>query len=216
MLGVRGVRLALLHEGLYPAQVHGLFNAWVDVVASEGIHPELEVMIPLVSIPDELVMTLRLIRRVNQEVATKTGVQIPFKIGTMIETPRAALLADRLAQWAEFLSFGTNDLTQLTYGFSRDDVERRMLGTYLEKGLLTASPFAELDDSGVAALMGIAVERARAARPDIKIGICGEHGGDPSSIAICETLGLDYVSCSPFRVPVARLAAAQAAINSAS
>jgi len=215
MLGVRGVRLALLHEGLYPAQVHGLFNAWVDVVTSEGIHPELEVMIPLVSIPDELVMTLRLIRRVNQEVATKTGVQIPFKIGTMIETPRAALLADRLAQWAEFLSFGTNDLTQLTYGFSRDDVERRMLGTYLEKGLLTASPFAELDDAGVAALMGIAVERARGVRPDIKIGICGEHGGDPSSIAICETLGLDYVSCSPSRIPVARLAAAHAAMAAA-
>jgi pyruvate,orthophosphate dikinase len=160
-------------------------------------------------------MTLRLIRRVNQEVATKTGVQIPFKIGTMIETPRAALLADKLAQWAEFLSFGTNDLTQLTYGFSRDDVERRMLGTYLEKGLLKASPFAELDESGVAALMAIAADRAREVRPDIKIGICGEHGGDPSSIAICETLGLDYVSCSPSRIPVARLAAAHSAMAAA-
>jgi pyruvate,orthophosphate dikinase len=213
MLGVRGVRLALMHEGLYPAQVEGLFNAWVDVVSSEDIRPELEVMIPLVSIPDELVMTLRLIRRVNQEVSSRTGMIIPFKIGTMVETPRAALLADRLAQWAEFLSFGTNDLTQLTYGFSRDDVERRMLGTYLEKGLMTASPFAELDGDGVAGLMEYAARKAREVRPDIKLGICGEHGGDPSSIAICERLGLDYVSCSPTRIPVARLAAAHARVG---
>jgi pyruvate,orthophosphate dikinase len=215
MLGVRGVRLALMHEGLYPAQVEGLFNAWVDVVSSDDIRPQLEVMIPLVSIPDELVMTLRLIRRVNQEVSSRTGMIIPFKIGTMVETPRAALMADRLAQWAEFLSFGTNDLTQLTYGFSRDDVERRMLGTYLEKGLMTASPFAELDDQGVATLMAYAVEKARSVRPDIKVGICGEHGGDPSSIAVCERLGLDYVSCSPTRIPVARLAAAHARLAGA-
>ena len=214
MLGVRGVRLALMHEGLYPAQVEGLFNAWVDVVSADEARPELEVMVPLVSIPEELVMMLRLIRRVNQEVSSRTGMIIPFKIGTMVETPRAALLADRLAQWAEFLSFGTNDLTQLTYGFSRDDVERRMLGTYLEKGLMTASPFAELDDDGVATLMAYAVEKAREVRPEIKLGICGEHGGDPSSIAICERLGLDYVSCSPTRIPVARLAAAHARIGS--
>jgi pyruvate,orthophosphate dikinase len=214
MLGVRGVRLALMHEGLYPAQVEGLFNAWVDVVSADEARPELEVMVPLVSIPEELVMMLRLIRRVNQEVSSRTGMIIPFKIGTMVETPRAALLADRLAQWAEFLSFGTNDLTQLTYGFSRDDVERRMLGTYLEKGLMTASPFAELDDDGVATLMAYAVEKAREVRPEIKLGICGEHGGDPSSIAICERLGLDYVSCSPTRIPVARLAAAHAVVGS--
>lgn len=216
MLGVRGVRLAMLHEGLYPAQVEGLFNAWIDVNTQFGIAPELEVMVPLVSIPDELLMMLRLIRRVNQEVATRTGVVVPFKIGTMVETPRAALMADQLAQSAEFLSFGTNDLTQLTYGFSRDDVERRMLGTYLERGLLTASPFAELDPIGVAGLMQIAVERARSVRPDIKLGICGEHGGDPASIAICERLGLNYVSCSPGRVPVARLAAAHASMHPAS
>jgi pyruvate,orthophosphate dikinase len=216
MLGVRGVRLALMHEGLYPAQVEGLFNAWVDVVSADEARPELEVMVPLVSITEELVMMLRLIRRVNQEVSSRTGMIIPFKIGTMVETPRAALLADRLAQWAEFLSFGTNDLTQLTYGFSRDDVERRMLGTYLEKGLMTASPFAELDDDGVGALMAYAVDKAREVRPDIKLGICGEHGGDPSSIAICERLGLDYVSCSPTRIPVARLAAAHARVGSPS
>ncbi len=213
MLGVRGVRLALMHEGLYPAQVEGLFNAWVDVVSSDDIRPELEVMIPLISIPEELVMVLRLIRRVNQEVATRTGVLVPFKIGTMVETPRAALMADKLAQWAEFISFGTNDLTQLTYGFSRDDVERRMLGTYLEKGLLTASPFAELDDLGVSVLMEMAAEKARSVRPDIKLGICGEHGGDPPSIAICERLKLDYVSCSPARIPLARLAAAHAGMD---
>ncbi len=210
MLGVRGVRLALMHEGLYPAQVEGLFNAWVDVVTAGDVRPQLEVMVPLVSIPEELVMSLRLIRRVNQEVSSRTGMIIPFKIGTMVETPRAALLAGRLAQWAEFLSFGTNDLTQLTYGFSRDDVERRMLGTYLEKGLMTASPFAELDGEGVATLMEYAATQAREVRPDIKLGICGEHGGDPSSIAICERLGLDYVSASPNRIPVARLAAAHA------
>jgi pyruvate,orthophosphate dikinase len=204
------VRLALIHEGLYPAQVEGLFNAWVDVVQADEAHPQLEIMIPLVSIPDELVMALRLIRRVNQEVASRTGLLIPFSIGTMVETPRAALMADRLAQWAEFLSFGTNDLTQLTYGFSRDDVERRMLGTYLEKGLLTASPFAELDPDGVGALMEVAVAKARSVRPDIKLGICGEHGGDPRSIEVCERIGLDYVSASPSRIPVARLAAAHA------
>lgn len=213
MLGVRGVRLALIHEGLYPAQVEGLFNAWVDVVSAGQARPELEVMIPLVSIPEELVMMLRLIRRVNQEVSSRTGMIIPFKIGTMVETPRAALLADQLAQWAEFLSFGTNDLTQLTYGFSRDDVERRMLGTYLSKGLMTASPFAELDEAGVGALMSYAVTKARTVRPDIKLGICGEHGGDPSSIEICERLGLDYVSCSPSRIPMARLAAAHARVG---
>ena len=210
MLGVRGVRLALMHEGLYPAQVEGLFNAWVDVVSSDGIQPQLEVMIPLVSIPEELLMMLRLIRAVSQDIASRTGVIVPYKIGTMVETPRAALMADRLAQWAEFLSFGTNDLTQLTYGFSRDDVERRMLGTYLEKALMTASPFAELDGDGVADLMAIAVAKARSVREDIKLGICGEHGGDPSSIALCERLGLDYVSCSPSRIQVARLAAAHA------
>ncbi len=210
MLGVRGVRLALMHEGLYPAQVEGLFNAWVDVVQADEAHPQLEVMIPLVSIPDELVMALRLVRRVNQEISSRTGMIIPFMIGTMVETPRAALMADRLAQWAEFLSFGTNDLTQLTYGFSRDDVERRMLGTYLEKGLLTASPFAELDPEGVGALMEVAVAKARSVRPDIKLGICGEHGGDPASIEVCERIGLDYVSASPSRIPVARLAAAHA------
>jgi len=213
MLGVRGVRLALLHDGLYPAQVEALFTAWADIAASDGVRPQLEVMVPLVSIPAELIMTLRTMRRVNQEVATRTGTLVPFKVGTMVETPRAALMADKLAQYAEFLSFGTNDLTQLTYGFSRDDVERRLLGPYVERGLLDVSPFTELDEHGVGALMEIAVQRARSVRPDIKLGICGEHGGDAISVAYCERLGLDYVSCSPHRVPIARLAAAHAVLT---
>jgi pyruvate,orthophosphate dikinase len=211
MLGVRGVRLAMMHDGLYPAQAEALFSAWTDVVREDGVRPQLEVMIPLVSIPEELVMSLRTVRRANQEVATRSGLQVPFTIGTMVETPRAALLAGPLARHAQFISFGTNDLTQLTYGFSRDDVERRMLGAYLERGLLDVSPFVELDELGVGALMTQAVAQARAVRPDIKIGICGEHGGDPASVAFCERLGLDYVSCSPHRVPMARLAAAHAA-----
>ncbi|MBC7631456.1 putative PEP-binding protein, partial [Aeromicrobium sp.] len=209
MLGLRGVRLAMLREGLYPAQVDALFRAWIAACAQDR-RPQLEIMVPLVSIPEELGITAQMIRQVHHDVTAETGVNVPFTIGAMVETPRAALMADKLVRWAEFLSFGTNDLTQLTYGFSRDDVEGRMLGRYVERGLLTASPFAELDPYGVGALMRLAVERARSVRPGVKLGICGEHGGDPASIAQCEELGLDYVSCSPHRVPIARLAAAQA------
>ncbi|WP_239381399.1 putative PEP-binding protein [Frankia sp. CIT1] len=214
MLGVRGVRLAVVRPGLYPAQVGALFAAWIDV-AAEGVRPALEVMIPLVSIPRELALAATDVAAVATDVARRTGVDIPYRIGTMVETPRAALLAGQLAAHAEFLSFGTNDLTQLTYGFSRDDVESRLLATYVERGLLPSSPFAELDGEGVGALLAIAIRRARAARPDITIGVCGEHGGDPASIALLEPLGLDYISCSPRRVPVARLAAAQARLNAA-
>src|SRR5207244_10307505 len=138
------------------------------------------------------------------------GGGVPYRVGTVVETPRAALVADQLAQHAEFLSFGTNDLTQLTYGFSRDDVEAQLLATYVERGLLSVSPFATLDPDGVGALVALAVARARSVRPTIKLGICGEHGGDPDSIALCERLGLDYVSCAPTRLPGARLAAAHA------
>jgi pyruvate, orthophosphate dikinase len=212
MLGVRGVRLALLHEGLYPAQIRALFAAWLEV-AQEGIRPQLEVMVPLVSIPAELSHVAALIRRSAAEIAAATGEEVPFRIGTMVETPRAALLADRLAAVAEFLSFGTNDLTQLTYGFSRDDVERRVLAPYLEHGLLSVSPFTELDPDGVGALIEVAVAKARSVRPDIKLGLCGEHGGNPASIRLADRLGLDYVSCSPHRVPVARLAAAQSHLD---
>ena len=211
MLGVRGVRLALLDEELYPAQAEALFLAWVQVV-EEGVRPLLEVMVPLVSLPEELAVAAGQVRLARDRVEAQTGVRVPYLLGSMVETPRAALLADRLAEHAHFLSFGTNDLTQMTYGFSRDDVESRLLRSYLDRGLLTASPFAELDADGVGALMALAVDRARRVRPEIKIGLCGEHGGDAASVAWLEGLGLDYVSCSPQRVPVARLAAAQAVL----
>lgn len=209
MLGVRGVRLAVLHERLYPTQADALFSAWAEL-ARDGIRPQLEVMVPLVSLPEELALAARQVRAAADEIAARTGVTVPYRLGSMVETPRAALLAGRLAEHAEFLSFGTNDLTQLTYGFSRDDIERRVLVPYAELGLCTTSPFATLDPDGVGALVEIAAERARAVRPGIKLGLCGEQGGDPESVALCERLKLDYVSCSPQRVPVARLAAAHA------
>ncbi|MDT0478986.1 putative PEP-binding protein [Streptomyces doebereineriae] len=212
MLGLRGVRLALLHERLYPAQAEALFSAWVEVAAT-GVRPRLEVMIPLVSLPEELQAAAAFVRDAAETVAARTGVRVPYRLGTMIETPRAALLAAELAEHAEFFSFGTNDLTQLTYGFSRDDVERQVLASYQERGFLTASPFARLDPHGVGALIALAVERARSVRPDIKLGVCGEHGGDPESIAFCDDVGLDYVSCSAHRVPVARMAAAHSALR---
>lgn len=212
MLGLRGVRLALLHERLYPAQAEALFTAWADVAAT-GVRPELEVMIPLVSLPEELAAAAAYVRRAAETVAARTGVKVPYRLGTMIETPRAALLAGELAEHAEFFSFGTNDLTQLTYGFSRDDVERQVLANYQERGFLTASPFARLDPHGVGALIDLAAQRARSVRPGIKLGVCGEHGGDAESIAFCDGLGLDYVSCSAHRVPVARMAAAHSALR---
>ncbi|KOU56387.1 pyruvate phosphate dikinase [Streptomyces sp. MMG1533] len=212
MLGLRGVRLALLHERLYPAQAEALFSAWADVAAT-GVRPRLEVMIPLVSLPEELEAAASFVRDAAATVAARTGIEVPYRLGTMIETPRAALLAAELAEHAEFFSFGTNDLTQLTYGFSRDDVERQVLTAYQERGFLTASPFARLDPHGVGALIALAVERARGVRPDIKLGVCGEHGGDPESIAFCDDLGLDYVSCSAHRVPVARMAAAHSVLR---
>jgi pyruvate,orthophosphate dikinase len=212
MLGLRGVRLALLRKELYPAQARALFLAWAELVA-DGVAPSLEVMVPLVAIAGELALVVDGVAAAAREVSLETGVSIPYKIGTMVETPRAALIADKLVEHAEFLSFGTNDLTQLTYGFSRDDVEAQLLATYVERGLLTTSPFARLDPDGVGALIAIAVEKARATRPGVKLGICGEHGGDADSIELCERLGLDYVSCSPSRVPGARLAAAHARIG---
>ncbi|WP_448624200.1 putative PEP-binding protein [Geodermatophilus sp. URMC 64] len=210
MLGLRGVRLALLNEELYPAQAEALFSAWVTV-SGEGITPQLEVMIPLVSIPQELEIAIGQVHRAADRVERVTGVRVPYLVGSMVETPRAALMADKLAEHADFLSFGTNDLTQMTFGFSRDDVESRLLTHYIGEGLLSASPFAEFDPDGVGALVGIAAEKARSVKPGIKLGICGEHGGDAASILRIAPLGLDYVSCSPQRVPIARLAAAHAA-----
>ncbi|WP_290514763.1 putative PEP-binding protein [Aeromicrobium sp.] len=212
MLGLRGVRLALLNDDLYPAQAEALFNAWV-MVSQEGITPQLEVMIPLVSLPEELVIAIDQVRKAADKVAEQTGVRVPYLIGSMVETPRAALLADQLAMHVDFLSFGTNDLTQMTYGFSRDDVESRLLAGYVERGLLAVSPFVEFDLEGVGALVAIAVQRARSVKPTIKLGVCGEHGGDATSIQRLAPLGLDYVSCSPQRVPIARLAAAHTVIE---
>jgi pyruvate, orthophosphate dikinase len=209
MLGLRGVRLALLRTELYPAQARALFSAWVDVAAT-GVEPQLEVMVPLVALAGELASAVQSIHRAAAEVQASTGVTVPYTVGTMVETPRAALIAGQLAQIAQFMSFGTNDLTQLTYGFSRDDVEAQLLTAYVERQLLPVSPFASLDPDGVGELLKTAVAAARRVNPAIKLGICGEHGGDPASIELCERLGLDYVSCSPSRVPGARLAAAHA------
>lgn len=211
MLGLRGVRLALTRTELYPAQARALFAAWVEL-AEGGIQPQLEVMVPLVALAGELAAAIRSIHRAADEIEETTGVRVPYTVGTMVETPRAALIAGQLAGLAQFLSFGTNDLTQLTYGFSRDDVEAQLLTAYVDRQLLPVSPFASLDAEGVGRLVEIAIREAREVNPGIKLGICGEHGGDPASIEMCERFGLDYVSCSPSRVPGARLAAAHAAV----
>jgi len=207
MLGTRGCRLGLQWPAIYEMQIRAIVRAALTVAMQTGIAPTVEIMHPLVAFDSELVRLRELTART---IAEEGGIAYAF--GTMIELPRAALRAGELAGHANFFSFGTNDLTQTTLGFSRDDAQGRFLTYYLEHGILADDPFATLDTVGVGELMRIAVERARAANPDIEIGICGEHGGDPASIAFCEELGLDYVSCSPFRLPVARLAAAQAAV----
>ncbi len=206
MLGVRGVRLAVLREGLYRTQVRALLDAAAARVAAGG-SPVVEVMIPLVALREELALARSW---VEEELAGRSGETGTVHIGTMIETPRAAVRAAEIAEVADFFSFGTNDLTQLTFGFSRDDVEGPLMAAYLERGLLAADPFATVDQGGVADLIRLAVTGGRSSRPGLKMGVCGEHGGDPASIAVFLGLGIDYVSCSPFRVPVARLAAAHA------
>ncbi|HJR26023.1 MAG TPA: pyruvate, phosphate dikinase [Acidimicrobiales bacterium] len=207
MLGTRGVRLAALKPGLYEMQVRALLEAAVAEVAA-GRPPRLEVMIPLTVDRRELAMARGWVESAIASVDGADGLDV--SIGTMIETPRAALLAGELAEVADFFSFGTNDLTQMTYGFSRDDVEARLVPAYLEAGILARNPFEVLDAAGVGELVALGVARGRATRADLKIGICGEHGGDPESIATLQRAGVDYVSCSPYRVPIARLAAAQA------
>jgi pyruvate,orthophosphate dikinase len=209
MLGVRGVRLAVLREGLYRTQVRALLDAAEARVAAGGA-PVVEVMIPLVALREELALARSW---VEEELATRSGRTGSVQIGTMIETPRAAVRAQEIAEVADFFSFGTNDLTQLTFGFSRDDVEGPLMTAYLERGLLAADPFATVDQGGVADLIRLAVSGGRSARPGLPTGVCGEHGGDPASIAVFLGLGIDYVSCSPFRVPVARLAAARAVLE---
>ena len=207
MLGHRGCRLGITYPEIYAMQARAILEAQVSVERETGTQPVAEIMIPLVSSEDEL----RLLREVIDRVAQDIDGEPAYTVGTMIELPRAALRADHIAKHADFFSFGTNDLTQTTLGLSRDDAGR-FLPTYVERGIYARDPFVSLDCDGVGDLIHIAVERGRAADPDLKLGICGEHGGDPASIAFCQDVGLDYVSCSPFRVPIARLASAQAAL----
>jgi pyruvate,orthophosphate dikinase len=211
MLGLRGVRLGIYIPELTTMQVRAIFEAACTVV-KEGIDVHPEVMIPLTSHVNELVRQRSVLEAEAKAVMSEHGMDIAYKFGTMIELPRAALTADRIAEHAEFFSFGTNDLTQTTFGISRDDAETGFLIEYMETGILPANPFATLDRDGVGELIDMAVKRGRATKPDLECGICGEHGGDPKSIALCHELGLTYVSCSPFRVPIARLAAAHAAL----
>jgi len=211
MLGLRGIRLGLMIPDLVKMQTRAILNAAIRRKQAGG-HPHAEIMIPLVGHVNELAETRKLLDAEAAKVVEAAGTDVDFMFGTMIEIPRGALTADKIAEHAEFFSFGTNDLTQLTFGYSRDDAEGGFLLAYVERGILPANPFQTLDVEGVGQLVRTAVEKGRAARPGIKLGICGEHGGDPASIAFFNEVGLDYVSCSPFRVPVARLAAAQAAI----
>ena len=213
MLGTRGCRLGILKPGLYRMQVQALIEAAVARKQAGG-DPQVEIMIPLTVAKTEMDLLDGWVREEAEKVFARTGTRVDYLVGTMIETPRAAIVADEIAATAEFFSFGTNDLTQMTFGFSRDDVEGRMMPAYLEQGLLKVSPFEQLDRDGVGKLVEWAKARGREVRPDLKLGICGEHGGDPASVHFCHEVGLDYVSCSPYRVPLARLAAAHAALES--
>src|SRR5438270_6161444 len=211
MLGLRGVRLSIVMPGIVVMQTRAILQAAASV-KRRGIEVNPEIMIPLVGHPNELRTVQTQLEEVAKQVVHEQGVEIPYLFGTMIEVPRGALVADELAEMAQFFSFGTNDLTQMTFGFSRDDAGKFLM-PYLEKKILPVDPFETIDQAGVGLLMKMAVEKARPVRANIKLGICGEHGGDPDSVKFCHRIGLDYVSCSPFRVPIARLAAAQAAIG---
>ncbi|ONI76843.1 pyruvate, phosphate dikinase [Kribbella sp. ALI-6-A] len=212
MLGLRGVRLGLMIPGLFAMQVRAIASAAAEL-RKQGKDPRPEIMIPLVGAIQELQLARDEVEGVLNEVAEASGVEWTTPIGTMIELPRAAVIADQIAEAADFFSFGTNDLTQTTWGFSRDDVEGSFFSRYLEKGIFAVSPFESIDREGVGSLVRTGVERGRATRPDLKLGICGEHGGDPDSIHFFHEVGLDYVSCSPFRIPVARLEAGRAALD---
>lgn len=212
MLGLRGVRLGIHFSSLTKMQVRAIIEAACQV-AKEGVRVFPEIMIPLTSHINELKIQQAALEKEAKEVMEETRVEVQYKFGTMIEIPRAALTSDQLAERAQFFSFGTNDLTQTTFGISRDDAEKGFLIEYMEKGILKENPFATIDEEGVGKIMKLAVDQAKKVRPDIEIGICGEHGGDPKSVAFCHTIGLNYVSCSPFRVPIARLAAAQVALK---
>ena len=215
MLGTRGVRLGVLKPGLYAMQVRALMEAAVELHAA-GKRPVVEIMIPLTVTREELLLARSWVEDAIAAVEGTDQKGLAVTIGTMIETPRAAIRSDEIAEVADFFSFGTNDLTQMAFGFSRDDVESRMMPAYLEQGLLRRNPFETIDQDGVGELVALAAERGRATKPDLKLGVCGEHGGDPESIELFHRVGLDYVSCSPYRVPIARLAAAQAVLGASS
>jgi pyruvate,orthophosphate dikinase len=211
MLGLRGVRLSILFPEITRMQVRAIIEAACNL-KKKGVDARPEIMIPLVGTLAELKSVKDELEPVAKAVQKEKGVSIHYKFGTMIEVPRAALVAGEIAKEAQFFSFGTNDLTQTTFGYSRDDAEGKFILRYLERKILPANPFETIDRAGVGRLMGMAVKEGRATRPDLEVGICGEHGGDPESIRLCHELGLNYVSCSPYRVPVARLAAAQAVV----
>ena len=211
MLGHRGVRLGVTSPEIYEVQVRAVIEAACQLVA-EGLEVTPEIMIPLVGMPDELRLLRERAIAVAEQVMGERGQRVSYSIGTMIELPRACVVADEIAKHADFFSFGTNDLTQTTFGLSRDDAGR-FLPAYLEQHLLERDPFVVLDRDGVGGMIELGIERGKSTRPTLKIGICGEHGGDPSSIEFFEQHGFDYVSCSPYRVPIARLAAAQAVLR---
>jgi len=211
MLGFRGCRLGIRYPEITEMQARAIFEAAVQV-SKEGVKVIPEVMIPLTSTLKEMANQSAVVRRVAEEVFTEKETKVHYLVGTMIELPRASIVADEIAKDAEFFSFGTNDLTQTTFGFSRDDINK-FLPTYLEEGILKQDPFAVIDQEGVGELVRMGIERGRKTRPHLEVGICGEHGGEPSSVEFCHRVGMDYVSCSPFRVLTARLAAAQAAAS---
>ena len=212
MLGHRGCRLGLSFPAIYRMQVEAIITAGAGLI-KQGLQVNPEIMIPLTVDVEEMRRLREDLTATASRVQERLGVRVAYKFGTMIETPRAALTAGAIAQESEFFSLGTNDLTQMAFGFSRDDAQAKFLGWYIEQGILPEDPFATIDADGVGALVRLAVDAGRKTRPDLEIGICGEHGGDPASIAFCHDAGLDYVSCSPFRIAVARLAAAEVAIN---
>ena len=219
MLGLRGCRAGLMYTGLTEMQTRAIMEAACNV-AKEGVDVHPEIMIPLTADVNELRIEREKLEKVAKDVMAEKGLEVDYKIGTMIEIPRAAITADEIARYADFFSFGTNDLTQMTYGISRDDAEGKFLLDYVDRKILPNNPFEVLDRDGVGVLMKMCVEKGRATRPEMEIGICGEHGGEPSSIEFCNSIkvgegkkGMNYVSCSPFRVPIARLAAAQAVLK---
>ena len=212
MLGHRGCRLDVTYPEIGEMQTRAIIEAAINVKKETGLNIIPEIMVPLVVEEKEFEYVRNIIVTTADEIIKKAGVELSYLVGTMIETPRAALVAGDIAKLAEFFSFGTNDMTQMAYGFSRDDIGK-ILESYYDKKILESDPFARLDQVGVGKLVKMAVEAGRAQRPNLKIGICGEHGGDPSSIEFCHFAGLNYVSCSPFRVPIARLAAAHARIS---